>query len=124
MGFWIPGSPPRERRGTRSWDPDQTGNASKRTLSMRWNLTAAAGLSLFFAFAQALDAEASEITVCAARAIATVLAEVGPQFEKETGHKLKVVSTKNVRFLNKPEAEEAFDVLVSAPPEFIDDLIK
>jgi molybdate transport system substrate-binding protein len=91
---------------------------------MRWNLSATAGLSLFFAFAHALDAEASEITVCAARAIATVLAQVGPQFEKETGHKLKVVSTKNLRFLNKPEAEEAFDVLVSAPPEFIDDLIK
>jgi molybdate transport system substrate-binding protein len=79
---------------------------------------------LIFALAQVLSAQASEITVCAARAIATVLREVGPQFEQKTGHKLNVTSTKGIRFLQRVDAEEAFDILVTAPPEFVDDLIK
>jgi len=39
--------------------------------------------------AQSVVANAAEIKVWTARAIATVLAEIGPRFERTTGHRLK-----------------------------------
>ena len=89
------------------------------------SLLAAIGLLTNFAHAQAAkDLEASEITVWTSRAIATVLAEIGPKFEQQTGHRLKVTSDLGVRFLQRIDAGEAFDILISAPPDFMDGLIK
>jgi len=56
---------------------------------------------------------AAEIHVWTARAIATVLAEVGPRFEHATGHSLKVSSGLPADFENRIKAGDAFDVLIS-----------
>ena len=83
-----------------------------------------AAISIIFAFAHTVVARASEINVWTSRAIATVLAEVGPKFEQQTGHKLKVTSDLFPRFLSRIDAGEAFDILISANPELKDGLVQ
>jgi molybdate transport system substrate-binding protein len=58
-------------------------------------------------------ARAAEIRVWTARAIATVLAEIGPRFERTTGHTLTVSSDLPPAFLRRAGAGEPFDVLIS-----------
>ncbi len=55
----------------------------------------------------------AEIKVWTARAIATVLAEIGAEFERATGHTLRVSSDLPPAFLRRVEAGEPFDVLIS-----------
>ena len=49
-------------------------------------------VALTFLIPQAVIANAAEIKVWTARALATVLAEIGPQFERTKGHNLNVYS--------------------------------
>ena len=58
-------------------------------------------------------ATADEIRIWTARAIATVLAEIGPAFERETGHRLIVSSDLPPAFLRRLGAGEPFDILIS-----------
>jgi molybdate transport system substrate-binding protein len=83
-----------------------------------------AAISAIFAFAHTVGARASEITVWTQRAIATVLAEVGPTFEQQTGHKLKVASDLTARFLQRIDTGESFDIIVSAAPDLMDGLVQ
>jgi molybdate transport system substrate-binding protein len=57
---------------------------------------------------------AAELEVWTARAIATVLAKVGPEFERVTGHTLDVSSDLPTAFGRRAKAGEPFDVLISA----------
>jgi molybdate transport system substrate-binding protein len=75
------------------------------------------------AYACTVGAQAAEITVWTSRLIATVLKEVGPQFEQKTGHKLNITTDLGARFLKRIDAGEQFDILVSAP-EFMDGLVR
>ena len=59
---------------------------------------------------QSVVVNASEIKIWTARALATVLAEVGPQFERETGHRLNVVSDLPAGFARRAKAGEQFDM--------------
>ena len=59
----------------------------------------AISLGLFFAFALVTATHAAELKVLTARAIATVLHEIGPEFERTSGHKLTVVSGLSTQFL-------------------------
>src|SRR5512132_2889179 len=68
---------------------------------------------LTFILAQPVIANAAEIKVWTARAIATVLAEIGPQFERTTGHNLNVYSGLPADFLRRANAGEPFDILIS-----------
>jgi molybdate transport system substrate-binding protein len=61
------------------------------------------------------DAESAEIKIFTARALATVLEKVGPEFERQTGHKLNVVSGFGPVFMRRINAGEPFDVFVSTP---------
>lgn len=54
-----------------------------------------------------------EIRVWSSRAIATVLAEVGPEFERTTGHTLIVTSDLPPAFLRRANAREPFDLLIT-----------
>ncbi len=63
---------------------------------------------------QPLTADAAEIKVWTARALATVLVEVGPEFERMTGHNLDVSSGLPDDFLRRAADGESFDVLISA----------
>ena len=58
-------------------------------------------------------ARAAQLQVWTARAGATVLAEIGPEFERATGHKLAVTSDLPAPFLERARANEPFDVLIS-----------
>jgi molybdate transport system substrate-binding protein len=73
-------------------------------------LAAVLGLSLLVAHS---TASAAELQVWAARAGATVLAEIGPEFEHATGHKLEVSADLPDPFLKRARADEPFDVLIS-----------
>ena len=67
---------------------------------------------------------ADEITVWTARALATVLAEVGPAFERATGHRLVVSSDLPATCLRRVTAGERSDLLItgsSALDEWIRD---
>src|SRR5215208_4292954 len=81
-------------------------------------------IALTFILAQPVIANAAEIRVWAARAIATVLAEIGPQFERATGHKLIISSDLPAAFARRADAGEPFDILLSgssAVDEWIED---
>src|SRR5688500_1484802 len=54
-----------------------------------------------------------EIRVWSTRAIATVLAEVGVQFERTSGYRIHVVSDLPPAFARRFEAREPFDLLIS-----------
>lgn len=78
---------------------------------MNANLVVA--VTIVVALANPLVGKAAEIRIFAARAIATVLAEIGGEFERATGHKLIVISDLPTGFLRRVNAGETFDVLIS-----------
>src|SRR3989442_6741032 len=71
-------------------------------------------VALTFILAQPVIANAAEIKVWTARAIATVLAEVGPQFERTTGHRLNVYPGLSTDFERRANAGDSFDLMVNA----------
>jgi molybdate transport system substrate-binding protein len=80
-------------------------------------------LALTFILAQPVTPDAAEIKVWTARAIATVLTEVGPQFERTTGHHLNVYSGLPADFLRRANAGEPFDILITGSSP-VDEWIK
>ena len=80
-------------------------------------------VALMIIFAKPVGATAAEIKVWTSRAIATVLAEIGPQFERETGHKLVVSSDLPTAFVRRASAGEQFDVFISGSSS-VDEWIK
>src|ERR1035437_984542 len=68
-------------------------------------------------------ANAAEIKVFAARASATVLEKISPEFERATGNKLNVITGFGPRFVERIDSGESFDILIAGPP-IIDGLIK
>jgi molybdate transport system substrate-binding protein len=86
-------------------------------------IPAALGFALFFTFAPVTATEAAEVKVFTARAIATVLNEIGPAFERTTGHTLDVISGLPPEFLTRINAGEPFDLIVTGS-SVIDGMIK
>ena len=68
-------------------------------------------------------ARSAELKIFASRAIWTVLEEIGPEFEKSSGHKLNVITGLSSEFVGRINAAETFDV-IAAPPAVLDGLIK
>jgi molybdate transport system substrate-binding protein len=68
-------------------------------------------------------AKAAEIKVWAARALVTVMTEVGPEFERTTGHKISISSGLASQFVSRAHAGEPFDLLITGQPQ-LDSLIK
>ena len=93
-------------------------------MKMNRVISAITGLGFVVLFlGQADSANAPEIKVWTARAIATVLAEVGPQFERATGYKLAISSDLPTGFARRANAGEPFDVLISGSAP-VDEWIK
>ena len=90
---------------------------------MNWRMPALARLGLVFLLTLPFVANAAEIKIFTTRAVATVLEKIGPDFERETGHKLNVTSDIAIRMVRRIQAGEPFDVLVAAPGQ-VDGLIK
>lgn len=80
-------------------------------------------LSTVLSFGVVTSAASAELKVWTSRAIATVLEVVGPQFERETGNKLTVVTGFSPEFIKRINAGEQFDIL-AAPPPVLDNMIK
>src|SRR5205085_8118978 len=89
---------------------------------MRRTICLAAGI-IVAAFADIAAADAAEIKILAPRAIWTVLQEAGPQFERETGHKLNVSVDLAAVVVRRVSSGEDFDIAVAAPAQ-IDGLVK
>ena len=68
-------------------------------------------------------ASSAELKVLVPRAVFTVLQEVGPSFERETGNKLNVEWGLAPSFVPRIQSGEAFDI-VTGQPGLIDGLIK
>jgi len=92
-------------------------------MKLQCTVLAAVSFGVSVAFSQVSVANAAEAKILTARAIATVLEKVGPDFERTTGHKLNVVSGFGPVFLSQIKAGEPFDVFVSTPPT-MDSLFK
>jgi molybdate transport system substrate-binding protein len=74
-------------------------------------------------FAQSLTAEAAEVILKVADPLTAVIKGLGPQFERETGHKLIAKFTPGPVVKRDIDAGEAFDLAISITP-VIDALIK
>ncbi len=70
-----------------------------------------------------MTADAIEIKILTARALATVLDKIGHKFEQQSGHKLNVDSGFGPDFVRRIDAGEAFDILVCRQ-SIIDPLFK
>jgi len=86
----------------------------------RSRLAVAVGLALLLA---AGEASAAELTVLCSNALKSVLEELGPQFEKASGHKLKIEYGSTGPLKAQIEKGQAFDVAILGV-EATDDLIK
>jgi molybdate transport system substrate-binding protein len=93
-------------------------------MAARNSFIACVGLGLIGAFVCVINASAAEIKVSTARLIATVLHEVGREFERETGHHLKVTEIYGPQFVRSIREGEPFDAdVVILQPRLIDALI-
>ena len=68
---------------------------------------------VLLALANPLVGTAAEVKIFTARALATVLAEIGGEFERATGHRLVVISDLPTGFLRRVNEGEHFDLLIS-----------
>jgi molybdate transport system substrate-binding protein len=73
--------------------------------------------------AQGVAANAAEVKVLAGAVMPGVFAELGPQFERVTGHKIVIQYGPGAALRRQIEAGEAFDLAIIAS-ERVDDLIK
>ena len=92
-------------------------------MEVNLNRIISVALALMFMLTQPVKVNAADIRVWTARAMATVLAEIGPQFERATGHKLNIVSDLPTGFARRAKAGEQFDILISGS-RTVDDWIK
>jgi len=76
-------------------------------------IVATAAIALTLVVGQPALANAAEIHVWTARAIATVLAAIGPQFERTTGHRLNTYSGLPDDFQRRANAGDPCDLIVS-----------
>ena len=87
------------------------------------SLAAAAIFGFMILLAQGVAAEAAEVKVLSAAAMRQAMNELGPQFERATGHKL-VLQFDVIGVLKRQiDAGESFDVAILTTP-LIDDLVK
>lgn len=89
---------------------------------MKYNAALGAVLLLSIV-AGAGGAHAAEIRVCGARVSSTILGEIGPEFERTTGHKLAVSIDVAAAIIRRFDAGQACDILVVTEPQ-LDGLIK
>jgi molybdate transport system substrate-binding protein len=98
---------------------------NEAVIDMAHRILGAISLALFAAGANGATAGAAEVKVLTARLVFTVLREVGPQFERETGHHLNVTEIYGPEFLKRMRGGEPFDAdVLILRPDFIDALIR
>jgi molybdate transport system substrate-binding protein len=94
-------------------------------MAARCSVLAAIGLGLIGAFAGVASASAADVKVWTARLLATVLREVGSQFERETGHRLEVSEIFGPQLMKRLAAGEPFDTdVLILRYDYVDALIR
>src|SRR5262245_59898423 len=73
--------------------------------------------------AQGVVANAAEVKVLAGAVMPGTIGELGPQFERATGHKIVIQYGPGLSFKRQIEAGEAFDLVIIGS-DVVDDLIK
>jgi len=84
---------------------------------------AATATGLIIVLAHSLAAEAAEIRIIAGGALSAVIGQLGPSFERTTGHKIVAQYGASGALKRRIEADEPFDLAI-LPQTMIDDLIK
>ena len=89
------------------------------------SLAAAAkiGIGVMFLLAQVHAVQSAEVKVLSVRPLKTLLEELGPQFERTTGHKLMIKYDVSAALKRQIDAGETFDVALILPA-IIDELLK
>jgi molybdate transport system substrate-binding protein len=90
---------------------------------MMRRLLPAAVVGLCALFVPLASASAAEIKVLCSNGLREVFAELRPEFERASGHKIAVTYGLAAAFKQQIEAGEAFDVVVVTPP-LLDDMVK
>src|SRR5262249_33146208 len=96
---------------------------------MSYSCARVVAVSTFIAFISLVElpsgivAQAAEIKVMSSAALSSVITELTPQFERESGHKLVVQYGASATLKKQIDAGEAPDVAILTPP-LIDDLAK
>ena len=91
-------------------------------MTMRSSL-AAAIIGVALSLVQGLEVEAAEVKIIAGAAMRTVMQELGPQFERATGHKLVIWYGVTDPIRRRMATGEAFD-LAALGPALMDEYIK
>src|SRR5919108_2206594 len=86
-------------------------------------LAAAAHLGVSFLLVVGIKAEAAELTVLSAFGMQSVLEDLGPQFERATGHTLALAFATGGATVKRVQGGEAADVVITLRPG-IDTLVK
>jgi molybdate transport system substrate-binding protein len=86
-------------------------------------LAAAVKLGFIALLGQGVAANAAEVKVLAGVAMRGIIGELGPQFERATGHKIAIQYGPGLSLKRKIEAGEAFDLVIIGS-DVVDDLIK
>jgi molybdate transport system substrate-binding protein len=86
-------------------------------------LVAAANIGVMFLLVLGIKAEAAELTVLSAFGMQSVLEDLGPQFERATGHKLTISFATGGATVKRVQGGEAADVVI-ALRQGIDTLVK
>src|SRR5690349_19290782 len=81
------------------------------------------GLAILGLLTQSNNSHAAELKIFASRAVATVLQQVGPEFERTTGNKLNLITGLSPEFVKRINEGEKFDI-IAAPPPSLDGLMK
>jgi molybdate transport system substrate-binding protein len=81
-------------------------------------------VALVVFLAQAVMASAADIKLLTGFGLKPVLEEIGPAFERSTGHKLAIEYSSTFTSKRKIEAGEVFDMAILGSPAIVDDLVK
>ena len=87
------------------------------------SFVAAAKLGIAFLVAQGAWAQAAEVKLLAPIAMRSVIDDLGPRFERESGHKLTIEFANVAALKRKVEAGESFDAAILTAP-LLEDLVK
>jgi molybdate transport system substrate-binding protein len=82
----------------------------------RRSLVAVANIGVMFLVVLGIKAEAAELKVLSAFGMQSVLEELGPQFERATGHKLALAFATGGATVKRVQGGEATDVVITLRP--------
>ena len=82
----------------------------------RRSLVAAANIGVMVLLVLGIKAEAAELTVLSAFGMQLVLEDLGPQFERATGHKLALAFATGGATVKRVQSGEAADVVITLRP--------